>query len=111
MKLRHIFLITALALIFLIFVRPDVAQAALKPSLIEEKVILYTDSQPYVFRIINLDSDAKLTLSSSNESVIKIRDSKAVPLKKGNSRPAAMLLKRSINERLKICRSGSAFLW
>ena len=81
-KLRHIWLFAALVLFLLIFTETSDAQAALKPSVIEEKVILYTDSEPYKFRFINLDSDAKLDISSSNEAVIKIKDSKAVPQKK-----------------------------
>ena len=85
MKLKRFTLIAAFALLILIFARPSGAQAALKPSLIEDKVILYTDSEPYTFRFINLDSGAKVTFSSSKEAVIKIRDSKAVPLKKGKS--------------------------
>ncbi len=84
-KLRHICLFAALVLFLLIFTETSGAQAALKPSMIEEKVILYTDSEPYKFRFINLDSDAKLDISSSNEAVIKIKDSKAVPQKNGKS--------------------------
>jgi len=85
MKLRHICIFAVLVLFFILFEGPYDAQAALKPSLIEDKVILYTDSEPYKIRFINLESDAKLKYSSSNEDVIKIKDSEVVPLKKGKS--------------------------
>ncbi len=55
MKLKRFTFLAGLLLLILIFVRPSGAQAALKPSLIEDKVILYTDSEPYTFRFINLE--------------------------------------------------------
>ena len=102
MKLKRFTFLAGLLLLILIFARPSGAQAALKPSLIEDKVILYTDSEPYTFRFINLDSGAKVTFSSSKEAVIKIKDSKAVPLKKGKSTVTVKIKQNKKTYKLKV---------
>lgn len=84
-SIKRLCIAAAFVLLLLVMIRPSGAQAASKPTVRETKVILYTDSTPYEFHFANLASGAKLTYSSSDESVIKIRSSKAVPLKKGKA--------------------------
>lgn len=91
MTLKRFFTYAAFVLLFLIFIRPFDAQAALKPSVREEKVVLYPDSDPYEFHFTNLEKNAKLQLSSSDKAVIKIKDSKAVAVKAGKATVTAKL--------------------
>ena len=58
-------------------------KAAIKPKVRETSVTLYTDADPYTFYFTNLLADSKVSYSTSDKSVIKIKDSKAVPVKAG----------------------------
>ena len=60
-------------------------KAAIKPKVRETSVTLYTDADPYTFYFTNLLADSKVSYSTSDKSVIKIKDSKAVPVKAGKA--------------------------
>lgn len=96
MRIKRLYVPAALVLLFLVFATPAGAKAALKPSVREEKAVLYTDSEPYEFHFINLDPGAKMTFSSSNEAVIRINKQKAVPVKNGK---ATVTVKLTQNEK------------
>jgi len=69
----------------------QLVQAADKPKAREDKVIIYTDADPYVFHFINLEDNAKIKFKSSNKSVIKIKNSKAYPVKQGKAKVTATI--------------------
>ena len=60
-------------------------KAAIKPKVREKSVTIYTDSEPYTFHFTNLLADSKVSYSSSDKSVIKIKDSLAFPVKVGKA--------------------------
>ena len=60
-------------------------KAAIKPKVRETSVTLYTDADPYTIYFTNLLADSKVSYSTSDKSVIKIKDSKAVPVKAGKA--------------------------
>jgi len=60
-------------------------KAALKPKVRESSVTLYTDSEPYVFHFTNLLAGSEVSYSTSDKSVVKIKDSLAYPVKAGKA--------------------------
>ena len=72
-------------IVVLLMFKVTKVRADIKPSVREESVTIFTDSDPYVFHFFNALNPTSVQYTSSDTSIITIKDSEAIPKKAGKA--------------------------
>ena len=83
--IKNMICIIVITIVMVVFAGLVSVQAAFKPQVREKSVVIYTDATPYTFHFTNLLADSKVKYTSSDKSVLMIKDSQAVPVKAGKA--------------------------
>lgn len=104
MKKIKILLLLSFLSVLLCGILPTASKvnAATKPSVKKKNVVIYEDASPYKIEFKNLKSDAKIKYSSSDKKIVKIKNSKIVPVDIGEAVVTAKVTQDGNTYKLKI---------
>ena len=104
MKKRHLIYSLILTVVFtlLLSMQAYSVSAASKPAARKKNVTLYTDSKAYTIQFKNVSEDAKIKYTSSDKTVVKIKNSKVVPKNPGTATVTAKITQNGKTYKVKV---------